>query len=171
MWLFSIIGLLILFIIAYLLFAPFFLEIDSTTGLCRVRLHRLASAQLVLHDRSLFMKLKVAWWQKELDLLAPRKEKSPSTEAVIRTEKKKKQFQINKMLRKMKSVLKSFRIDKCYLTFDTGNMPLNGILYPSLYLLSQRTNKTVMINFWEENEIILQIENSVARMLWAYIRS
>jgi len=54
---------------------------------------------------------------------------------------------------------------------DTGDMPLNGILFPWFYLFSRRVNHDVLINFNNENTIKLKIENSIARMLWAYIKS
>jgi hypothetical protein len=80
-------------------------------------------------------------------------------------------FSSQKFFKKMRLILKSFKIKKCFITIDTGNMPLNGMLFPWIYLLSIYTKKTVMINFSEKNIIILQIENSIARMLWAYFKS
>ncbi len=57
-------------IIAYILFAPFYLEVDTEMDLLKIRFHYLASAQLILTGNSVMAEIKVAGLRKRFDLLA-----------------------------------------------------------------------------------------------------
>lgn len=162
-WIIILISILLVFI--YLLFAPFFVEINSDSGLFRIRFHQFASANLIFDESSIYLKLKIAGLQKQIDLIAAKKkEKKP----VVKNEKKKyKKISFQKML----AMIKSFRIKKFYLAVDTGNMQTNGILYPVFTLMRISSGKNITINFLDENKLILQIENNLARIMWAYIKS
>jgi hypothetical protein len=163
-WLLSI-PALILILSFYILFAPFYLEVNSTTGLCRVRFHKLASARIYITESSLLIDLKIMWWHKIIDLFAPGERK-------MKPEKKKTEKAERKIsLRKVRAVIKSFKVNKFYLTIDTGSMETNGILYPLFLWMGMRMKKNVTINFVNENELVLEIENNAVRMLRAYIIS
>jgi hypothetical protein len=165
-----IIAILLIILLSYILFAPFFLEIDTTNGLYIVRFHHLASIRFSSDECSLWLTLKIAFWKKQFDLLSPPPMK---IESAKKKQRKRKPGSIptKRMLKRIKEVLRSFYLNKCYINLDTGSMPVNGILYPWFYLLGRHTGNTIMINFNGNNEIILQTENSLARMLWAYLRS
>jgi hypothetical protein len=162
-WLLSITGI-ILMLFCTLLFIPFYLEMDSRIGLCRFRFLRLASATFYLDDDSIFLNMKIAWWYKKFDLLQPgRRRKNIS-------EKSKKESGRKRIpLKKMTAIFRSFKVNKFQLTIDTGSMQLNGILYPLFSCIS--TNKPVTINFNNENSFVFEIENNIARMVWAFIKS
>lgn len=165
----------ILLLLGYLLFARLVIDIDSTTGLIQFRFDRLVCVNLLLNESAQVLRVRVAWWTKEYPLFEPGKKAGPEKPQPAAQKKKvrrrRKRMPAKKMFRKIKAVLLSFRIRTCTVSIDTGNMPLNGILYPWFYLLKCRTGKNIEINFWGENTVILQIENSFARMLWAYIKS
>ncbi len=160
--------LILIFIIAiifsYLLFAPFYFEINSITGLCGIRFHHLASAGLIFTDDSLKIDIRIAGWNKQTYWPAITEGKK---EKPVIIKKKKKPLKISFSM--VKAILNSFKVNKCYLTIDSGNMQLNGILYPFFYWISKRTHKTIEINFLDKNEIILEIENNFARILKAFI--
>jgi hypothetical protein len=163
-------------VIIYFLFASFFIEIDSYAGICRVRFQRLVSAGITMNEGSLFFYLEIAGWRKNIDLLKPGKKKygpDELLEKILTPTSKEKEVHRDlwKMWRKGIGAIKSFRLRRCSVQIDTGDMCLNGILYPLFYFLTGYSGKTVMINFKGENEIILQLENSIARLLWAYIKS
>lgn len=165
-WLILITCVLIAF--SYLLFAPFFIEIDSISGLFRIRFHRLASATLIFKESSFFIEIKMAGWQKQIDLLAVKmKEGKP---ALKKERKEKKQIKAISF-RKILAVTKSFRVRRFFLTLDTGDRQLNGILYPLFVFLSVKSGKNITVNFFGENKLIFQVENNFARVLWAYTRS
>jgi hypothetical protein len=154
------------------MFAPFFLEIDSNSGVLRIRYHWIATADLLVGNNSLYVNLKIGWWKKEYDLLKRRTKIKGGTGSTILTGKHKKinSFSSLKSGKIMKGLLASFHLKKCYIMIDTDDMPLNGILYPWFWLLTNQTKKNVMINFHGENIVILQLENTMARILWAYLK-
>jgi hypothetical protein len=162
---FLLLPILLLIFLCYLLFAPFYLEINSKTGLFRVRFHKLASARIYMAENSLFIDLKIMWWHKIIDLLTPK-------EKHMKTEKKKIQKEKAKIsLRKILLVVKTFKVNKFYLTIDTGSMWLNGMIYPLFLWLGMRLKRNVMVNFVNENEIIFETENNLFRILRVYITS
>ncbi len=162
---------IILLVFIGLLFARWFIEIDSTKDLYSIRFEKIASAGLTLHNDAIKFELKIFGWKKIYDfekLLLSRTEKS-AVKPELR--KSKNRFKLKNPFQKFMNVMKSFKITHCNIKIDTGNMPLNGILFPCFYLFSIRTNKIIMINFWGENTVVLQLENSLARMLWAFFKS
>ena len=163
-----IIALVLLIILCYLLFAPFYLEVDSSIGLCCIRFHKVASAGVYLTGSSLFIHLKILWWYKEIDLLAPKEiQKKVGKKSIDQVKRKKRKMSAEKVL----AVIKSFRVNKFLLSIDTGDMQLNGILYPLFLWLNRRTGKAIAINFRNKNEMIVEIENNFFRMLRVYIIS
>ncbi len=76
-----------------------------------------------------------------------------------------------KIIRKAIAVIRSFRVQYCELNIDTGNMPLNGILYPLGPILTHKTGSKISINFDGDTIMILKIQNTIARMLWVYLKS
>jgi hypothetical protein len=165
----------VLTILLYLLFAPFYLEIDSEEGLFQVRLHRLAKANITLSNDGLMAEVAVFKWQKRLDLLAPKATKEPEVLATEQPKKKPKSASMKmggkKVLKKIWAVVQSFKITKCFITFDMDDVVANGQWYGAFWLFSQITGKTILINFEGNEVVILKIENNIARMLWAYLKT
>lgn len=150
-------------IFGYILLAPFYIEINSISSLYGVRFHRLAYAKLIISDNSLKIDLRVAGWAKQIDLFVKRKPK----EKPIQQKKKNKPFRISFSL--VKAMLKSFKVNKFYFNLDTGNVQLNGILYPAFYWLSKYMDQPISINFSNKNELILETENNLARIARTFI--
>ncbi len=156
---------IVLCVFSYLFFAPFYFEVNTTSDLYRIRFHKLTSVRLKLKNNSLFAEIKLAFWTKEFDVLAKRpfsKEK-PIEKGNIKKKKKKVQWGM------IKAILKSFKVNKFSVYLDFGNMQTNGILYPLFYGISVYTKKNIEINFINKNEIVIEIENSLARISFAYI--
>lgn len=158
---------MIAIILGYLFFAPFYIEINSIEGYFRVRFHTIAKVSFKIIDYSPVLEIRIAGWIKQIDLL---KTKSKAKEKPA-AKKKKKKKKSNIRWRKFAGVLRSFKITQCDIIIDTGNIQLNGILYPVFYLMSFYSKKNIRINFIDENIIVLEIENSIARMSRAYLRS
>lgn len=154
-------------ILGYLFFAPFYIEVSSIEGYFRVRFHTIAKVSFRIIDYSPMLEIRIAGWTKQIELLKT-KDKAKEKSAAKRKKKKKRS---NIRWQKIIGVLRSFKITTCDIIIDTGNMQLNGILYPVFYLMSFYTKKNIGINFINENIIVLEIENSIARMSWAYIHS
>jgi hypothetical protein len=163
--------LLILAIVAgYLAFMPWVLEVDSTLGVYRVRFQRIASAVLRIRESSLIADVTVVGWKRQIDLLQPRK-KSQSKEHNEKSVTKQARKRHKMSLHRIWALLRTFKVNTCVVVADTGDMPLNGILYPVFYGLSVLSGKTFRISFNNENAIKLEINNTIARLLWAYVRS
>lgn len=152
-----------------MLFAPFFIEIDSETNLYRLRFHRLASGAIVQTQGSIFLKAKILWYQYDIDLLASRKVSPKKVSSGQPLKKDRPRNRHNISISQIKAMLMSFRISKCNINIDTGDMPTNAILYPLFFIMSWETGHTLMINFQGENSATLNIRNSIARLAWAYI--
>jgi hypothetical protein len=121
--------------------------------------------------QTIHLQIRIAWWKRNYDLLQLGKSKNKSSRDQADVENPAQKHSGKKVFKLMRALIFSFKIRKCIIMIDTGNMPLNGILFPWFYLLSRRINKTVMINFTGNNSVILQLENSLAQMLWAYFKS
>ncbi len=163
--------LLFVAVLLYVFTAPLYLEVNTYTGLFQLRFHQLVSARLTLEDGKLLLRLYFWRWQKDIDLLAPGEEKKiveQKTEQPVNTEKKRR-YQIP--FRKVWAAVKSIRINKLYCTFDTGDMPTNGLLYPVAATLSTQLGKTIVVNFLGENELILELELRIYRLVWAFLRA
>ena len=154
------------FLVFYLLVAPLYLEIDSDCGYFRIRFHHLAMAKLGLTGGSLMLDMKIIGWSKQIDLLARNNPKN----AIVK-EKMQSSKSAGLPFRKWWMVMKTFRVTTCDVSFDSGSMPLNGMLYPLIYGLGSLTHKHISVNFQNENKIVLVIQNNLARILWAFIIS
>ncbi|MFI5151337.1 MAG: hypothetical protein ACHQRM_16520 [Bacteroidia bacterium] len=156
---------------AYLFFAPFYLEINTVSGLYSVRFHRLCTASIRIEDQSFVAEIKLPGWRKQIDLMEIGTKKPTTKRAPKKTIAVKKKQPMSFSRKKIWGVLRSFKINTCEIVLDTGDMQLNGILYPLFFMLGCYSNKEIRINFLNENRIILQVRNSLARMSWAYISS
>lgn len=164
----------LLVLVCYLLFAPILIEINSISGVCRMQFHRLAEFAISWRQEAPILKLTIAWWQKEMNLFSIRKTTAVEKVGPAHEERKpagKSKRSLRMGLSKGIGIVKSFKVRECYISLDTGNMPLNGILYPWFYLLSYYFRKPIQINFYGEEVFIISIENNMARIALAYLKS
>lgn len=159
-----------LLLLLYVLWAPFYLEVDSEQGRYRLRFHRLAYVWLNWEEVMPELWVKALWWQKQIDLAEGEKPKKVADALPHKPELKKKRglprwLQIKPTL----AVLRSFSIDECYVDVDTDDVVMNGQLYPVLYLAGVTIGHPVRINFMGDNIIRLQVSNTLGRIAWAYL--
>ena len=164
-----IILVVLLALLTYLLCAPLLLEIDSPDGFIQLRFHRLASVRVYEEKEAVRISLQVAMWKKHINLM---EEAKPLDVMNNMSRGPRRTWNgLHVPVKKTIALLRSFKVSKCYITFDTGDMPLNGQLYPLFSLFSMATGREIMINFWDETTVILTIENNLARLLWTYLRN
>lgn len=161
------IALLIFFIIVvlifcYVLFAPFYFEINSITNKYGFRFHKFLYANIHITEKSLLLNIKIAGWRKQIDLLNQNIKPSKG-----KIKKERGEIPIGKIY----SIIKSFKVNKFYLNLSFENMALNGVLFPFFSVLKSKTNKNIQINFWNKNEIVIEVENNFYRIIKAYINS
>jgi hypothetical protein len=157
-------------VILYLLFAPFRIEVDSDLMVLRVRFHRLASARIYYGHATLMLDFQIGWWKRSMDLLQPTK----MTEAKRRARENRAKSSGKRRampLRKVMAVMRSFKLKRCIIHIDTGNMEWNGILFPVAYWLRMRSCQDILIRFDGMTRVALTIENNAARMIRAYVIS
>lgn len=159
---------IVILLFCYLFFAPFYLEINSIKGFLKIRFHKLASVSVMIINDSVLLDMRIAGWKKQMDLLETTtvQKKKP-----VKKKKELKKEKSNISPKKIMAVLASFKVKQCDVSIDTGDVQLNGILYPVFYLVQCYSKKNMQINFTGENKLVLEIENSLARMSRAYIGS
>ena len=165
-----IVGMLLLTIAGYLLFAPFYLEIDTARAAYQVRFHRLAVAGIAARNHSLVLEVRVIWWKKEIDL---GKMLFNGRKSAKKEDEKKPRKHVKRAVpvRKVLAVLKSFDIRECLINMDFGEMTTNGLLFPAAWLASRATGRQIEVNFLGHTILILKVRNTLARMAWAYMRA
>jgi hypothetical protein len=151
----------LLILLGYFLFAPFYFEVNSITGLCKMGFNGL-NARIYFKENLFVFDITIVGFHIKMD---SKKRQVNAGKNKVRKLKRKIPY------RKILAVLKSFKVAKFYLSIDTGCNQANGILYPIFRWLSMRIGEDMRINFVNENEIILNIENNVVRAIRAYITS
>ena len=159
-----------------LLFAPVRLRVNSQERLAELSALLVVKGAVVMEDHTIWLRLRVFGFTRKWDLLKLAAEKREPSKA-----KKKKSPRVGgeskkergnfPPLRKIIGVVKSFRVHELVLRIDTGDYALNGFLFPLFYWLSRWSGKTIEINFLDRNELILDVSNTPARALYAFIRS
>ncbi|MGZ3945920.1 MAG: hypothetical protein ACXVJB_13325 [Mucilaginibacter sp.] len=160
--------LIFLAILSYLLFAPIYIEIDSTSRICRLRFHHLASGAIVLKNYRFELDLRIAWWKKQFHFFA-KNQKKKKPENITSTKERTRGRRIS--FKTITAIVKTFKVNIFRVDIDTDNVQLNGLLYPAFYAMSRFSGRHMMINFVGNNEIVIEIENNLARMIRAFISS
>jgi len=150
-------------VVLYLFFAPFYLEVNSDLNVYRVRFHKLFCVRYKPEESSI--ETNFLGWSYERPLITSNKNERPVIEKQKKTNGK--PLPVAKLLR----VMKTFKINKCYVCVDSGDMHLNGLLYPFFAWLNWYSGKIFQINFTGRNLVILEVENSLARMSRAWLGS
>jgi hypothetical protein len=157
--------LLLLTLIVCILFLPVRLEIDSNREIFRITMTKAISFHLLIVDNEPAGRLKIFFWKK-LFRLTPQKPKERREKIKTENSAPRKKFP----LRKIVAALKSFRIKRLLIHFDTGDMAINGKLFPLFYALSYVLKRDIAVNFAGENQISVEIENNIARTVWSFVR-
>ncbi len=156
-------------LLIYLLTAPIYFEVNSVIGMLRIRFHHLVLATVLMGDGLLIVQVNILWWKKQVDILNTLFQKKGEKEAQP-IEKKIRQNKSHTFpFKKMVAMLKSFKVNQCTVALDTGDVSVNATLFPMFHWLSRKVEKTIAINFYHKNEVVLEIENNIARIIWAFI--
>ena len=147
-------------IIIYALFAPLLFEIDSGNYIYQFRIVPIFKLYWVTDELLGHPEMSIFGIHKKLPF--------PSFRKKSKKLKIKKSSPVTFNLKRFISIIRTFKVKKCIVNVDTGNMPLNGILFPFMYILSRITGKTFHINFIGKNEVVLTIKNNAFSILKAY---
>lgn len=167
MWL-IIIFLVLLLLCIYVLTAPFYFGIDSEERVIWFRFHRFSNGAVTWKNDTFIFQIRVAWWEKDIDLFVIKKKKKVKKKT---RPKRKRNVRFNIGMKQMIAVMKSFTLTRCKIKIDTGDNPLNGMLFPVFYWIGRRIDEDISVNFMDENIFIIETRNSFAKMIWAYFRA
>lgn len=158
-----------LLLVIYLLTAPVWLEIDTEKEVYRAGFHWLLSISVSVRGGTLQMDMRFLRIKRKVVVdPSPRETEQP---AKTKRRARKRRRPDGLPVRKIIAVLRSFRIRELTLQLDTGDQPVNGLLYPLAAWLRHRTGHDIRIGFNGESRLVLRIRNNLARMLWAYLRA
>lgn len=158
-------AIFLLLVVIYFLFAPLRLEIDTNLHLYRFSVVPIFSIRWVTDAIPHYAELRIFGFRKKIE----RWEKPASKQEVVVVEEKSKRKPVSLNFKKIKAVLHSFRVKKWFINIDTGDMALNGKLFPWLFTLSFITKRTFRINFIGKTEVFISIQNNAFRMMKAYL--
>ena len=129
-------SLILLLSFIYLLFSTIVIDIDTNMAYYSIRFGKLLQLLLLTAPPINTVELKIAFWRKRLKIRTNYFEKI-STKYQSTNQSKRKTFttQPNFTLNKVIGIVKSFKLTRCNIILDTGNMPLNGFLFPWFVIL------------------------------------
>jgi hypothetical protein len=151
-------------LLAYLLFATLLVEIDTSHQLYSFSIVPVFRISWVVDEFPRHPEITIFGFRKKLNLQAWFKGTAPKETKVRKPSK----FRIS--FSKIRSLVRSFRVKKWLVNIDTGDMALNGEMFPLMYALMRMTGKEFYINFFGKNEVVITIENNAFRMLKAIIK-
>lgn len=165
---FGIILLVFLGLTAWLLFAVFRLEIDSRRGVVGVDWGSIFEVIWAPADAWDILHLRVFGWRRQIQMNASssgtKTEPPPAKKNVQRSGKR---ISTRVLIRLARRIIRTFRVRKCHIAWDSGNFICNAWAYPVAHILGMHINGTIGVNFVGKQEVHLVVENRLGRILWA----
>jgi hypothetical protein len=164
MWVLIILGLLFLLMVGFL-WMPIEVCLDTVSQQYFVRLKGLVKASLEPHDEELFQVTVHVFFRKFYfypleKLFSEQPKKEPS-----KRQKKKRSAMGYK---KIKELLKTFKVKQLLIDIDTGDYVANAKLYPVFVYLNGSVG-SFSINFQGRNQMVLFLQNRPIYLLKSFI--
>ena len=163
---FLIISLIFILLITWILIAPLRIKIDSSNSIYEVEWKGIASAKLLPEIGNFLVQIRVLFWKKELSPFAPKRKKKKSP--TKKKEKTKRMGFLRFSWEKLIKIIGSWNLKVCKINIDTHDVIRNSYLVPIFYFL-QNKKRSLNINYQGLNQLDIEMENTVGRMLKAYI--
>ncbi len=157
---------LVILLVAFLLWAPIIIRIDTGTNDYQVQWRGLAKARIE-GDEKEFIRIRLDFLFLKFKLYPLRWRRTPGKKKELSATRTKRKFS-TKNGRIVLRVLRSFEIKRFLLHLDTGDCILNAKLYPVFFFMN-RFNGDFAINFNNENRLALQIQNRPIHILKSII--
>ncbi len=174
------IALILLFVllalVAWLLWTPLRIEIDSEAGIVYLAWQGVASVKWEAEQGLDVLQLRVIGFRKDLRMGQERGVKAPPTAAKPAGKKRKKArvrraFPLKTILRMARNVLCTFKINRLKIYWDSDDFIWSARLYPLVFYLNYRIGGQVAINFRGRRALALSVENRLGRMIWAVLQT
>ena len=72
---------------------------------------------------------------------------------------------VSHYIKHLREILKTFRLKRLTVRFDTGDYALNARLIPVI-LMVRNKNLDISVNFTDENSLLMIVHNRLGRILW-----
>lgn len=173
MWLLLSIVIVLILLLGVILWSPMLLCVDSTRQQYYFHWRGIGRADIVPLADTLFLRLRIFWWTKDIDLLHPKtwkakEKKDKKAKAKKKKSGRKKSISIKRIPRRLWRVLQSFQVQTFRLHVDTGSVVQNAYLYPVFYAL-RSPRRDLLIRYDGESLIVLRVRNRIIRMLRAFV--
>ncbi len=163
MW-FAVFLILFFVLVLYVLYTPIVISVDTAKDQYDVQLQGLARVSIEAHEKEL-LRIKLKVFLLHFYFYPLKKIGSGTKEkAKKRNTKGRKRFSIRKMV----SVLRSFKIKRVLVDIDTGDNVLNAKLYLFLGFLNYYAG-TFNVNFEGRNQLVLQLHNRPIHIIRLFI--
>lgn len=166
MLIFLIILSILILLITWLLVAPIRITINSKENTYTANWKGIASAALYPDFNNFLIRVKVFFWKKEILPFSIKKSKKKGVKKKKEKTKKKGRFSFS--LSKALRIIKSWKLKVCNINIDTHDVIGNSYLLPLFYFL-QNKQRSLNVNYQGVNRLNIVMENTVGRMLKAFL--
>lgn len=167
---------LLLIILVWLFWTPLRLEIDTESGIFRAEWQYLCAVQWLPDEGPDVIRLEAPFFRRNIHLsglaqaqkrpaITPEKAKAKRVSPV----KKKKRLSAGMMWRLGRSFLRTFKIKRLQIWWDSDDFIWNARAYPLFHFVNMLGVGQVWINFMGRRELALVVENRLGRMLGAVL--
>jgi len=152
------------------------MEVDSMQGFIRVEWGGLAGVAWVPADAWDVLHLRVLGMRRQIRLgehpnQAAAVDEAPEEPANKRKRHKGKGLPIKTTVRMVLRVLRTFRVRRCRILWDSDDFVWNAWAWPVACFLNTQIHGSVRINFIGKRDIHLVVENRLGRIVWAVLRT
>jgi len=157
----------VLLVVLFLLLIPIRIFMDSNRGILLVEWKNIITANVLLQNEDLLIRLDTFFWKKEFSLMETATNQAPAHS------KKKKKISISKkwkfdFRKKLKNILKTIKVKQLYVNIDTDDYLWNAYLYPVFYFL-KKEKRNFQINYHGNVEILLEVQSRPIQILYAVL--
>jgi hypothetical protein len=162
-WLFGVL-MLVLLIITWLMTSLLEMDLDTRIPQAELRWKTIGRAR-IWYEQEWFVRFSILFFSRTFALSALSK-RSSRPKKISRAEKRPSRFK--QMPGRIWDVVRSFKVTECKLAIDTGDHATNARLYFLNYLPLTRGH--LLMNFNDENFLVLKIRNRPWKMIYAFFR-
>lgn len=159
--------------VLWLFWTPLRLEIDTEQGVFRLEWLHLCAVQWLPEEALDALRLQAPFFRRTFYLAnRPAPDQAPvQPKPKPARPAQRKKIAPRTMWRLGRNVLRSFKIKRCQVLWDSDDFIWNAQVFPLAHLLSTRGAVSVRINFTGQRELALIVENRLGRILWAVLQT
>lgn len=160
-------------VLTWFLWAPLRLEIDSTRGIFQLRWLSIGRVQWLPESGIDHFRWKIFFWQNELWLnrLPAVSKKQGEAKQAVKKPQTRKPLPLKTTLRLLRNVLRSFKIKRLQIWWDSDDFVWNAQVYPLTAAFNSWSQHRIYINFTGRRDLVLQVENRLGRVAWAALKT